>query len=287
MGSSRKILFPLWALLLMGFAGDVPTPARAAASFPRQNLSRFTATHWNAAFELIAALPLPQRIACWADLAAVDSVYAADPLGEGPGNLPDADPLCDFARVDCVTYLEQVYALALSPNYAAFPDTLRRIRYRDGQVDYRWRNHYFVSDWLPANARLVRDATDEVGAGHLRAMTKTISRGKFFAGKGLPQYADLPDEEATTNYIPRGDVKAVAEKLQIGDMIVFVLDTPGIIAGHTGLIRMRNGVAFLQHASLTAKTVVTVPLAEYLRAAPARFLGFKIARPYEPAPAKP
>jgi len=284
---SRKILLPLWVLLLMGFAGDLPTPAQAAVSLPRQNLSRFTTAQWNAAFELIAGLPLPQRIACWADLAAVDSVYAADPLGEGPDNPPDTDPLCDFTHVDCVTYLEQVCALAFSPNYAAFPDTLRQIRYRDGQVDYRRRNHYFVSDWLPANARLVRDITDEVGAGHLRAMTKTIARGKFFAGKGLPQYADLPDEEATTNYIPRGDVKAVAGKLQTGDLIIFVIDTPGIIAGHTGLIRMRNGVPCLQHASLTAKAVVTVPLAEYLRAAPARFLGFKIARPYEAAPAKP
>lgn len=259
-------------------------PAQAALDMPRQNLSRYTPAQWTAAFQLASLLAVPQRIAFWADLAAVDSIYVADPLGEGPQQQPDPDPLTDFQHVDCVTYLEQVYALALSPTYDAFPATLQHIRYRDANIDYRWRNHYTVSDWLPANAWCIRDITDEVGAGVLQPMTKTIARGAFFSGKGLKQYADLPDETATTNYIPRDRIGAVVKKLQTGDMIIFVIDTPGIIAGHVGIVRMDRNVAAVQHASLSAKVVVTTPLVDYLRTAPARFVGCKIARPFAPTP---
>lgn len=261
--------------------------ARAEAALPRQNLSRATPAQWAAAFATLGKLPLAARLACWADLAAVDCRYAADPLGEGPGHPPDPDPRCDYARADCVTFLEQALALALSPDAAAVPSTLQRLRYRDGQVDYRWRNHFFVSDWLPANAWCVRDVTAEVGGDRVRTMRKTIARGAFFAGKGLPQYADLPDEAAETAFLPRDAVPAVLDRLRAGDLAIFVVDTPGIIAGHTGLLRRRDdGTVCLQHASLTATAVVTVPLRAYLRDAPARFVGLKIARPFDPAAPK-
>ena len=181
--------------------------------------------------------------------------------------------------MDCVTYVEQIYALALSESYAQFPDTLRRIRYRDGKIDYRWRNHYTVSDWLPANAWCMRDVTDEVGGDTVKTMTKTISRGKFFAGKGLTQYANLPDEAASTHYISRDDAEQALAKLQTGDMLIFVIDTPGIIAGHVGLVRHIGPTVEVQHASLSEKRVITSPLARYLRNIPARFVGFKVARP--------
>jgi len=255
-------------------------PASGEISVPRQNLSAFTAKHWAGVFATVAGLPLAQRIGLWADLAAVDAAYVGDPLGEGPGAAPDSDPLNDFAHVDCVTYVEQVYALALSTDYTQFPDTLRRIRYTDGQIDYRWRNHYTVSDWLPANAWFIRDVTDEVGAGVTRTMTKTIASGKFFGDKGLQQYTDIPDEEMTTDYIPRDQIEKVLPKLKTGDMVIFVIETPGIIAGHVGLIR-NPGVVSVQHASLTDKKVIISPLADYLKSVK-RFTGIKVARPSMP-----
>ncbi|HEY3417375.1 MAG TPA: N-acetylmuramoyl-L-alanine amidase-like domain-containing protein [Armatimonadota bacterium] len=287
MESYRLLLLPL-AVLFLGMV----IPAHAAVAMPRQNPACFTAAQWTATFTLAAQLPLSERIGLWADLLAVDSVYKADPLGEGPGAAPDPDPLCDFAHVDCVTYVEQVYALALSANRDGFDGLLQRIRYREGQINYRWRNHYTVADWLPANAWCISDITEEVGAGHLRSMTKTISRKTFFAGKGLTQYADIPDEVFTTQYLPRADAAAATGKLKTGDLIIFLISTPGIEAGHVGLIRIKGNTAYLQHASLTAKHVVTVPLESYLKDMPDRFLGFKIARPtgtadVSPAPSNP
>jgi hypothetical protein len=254
--------------------------AHGEISVPRQNPSAFTAKHWEGLFAMAAELPLPQRIGLWADLLAVDAVYVADPLGEGPGAQPDPDPLQDFARVDCVTYVEQVYALALSTDYAQFPDTLRRIRYKNGITDFRWRNHYAVSDWLPANAWFIRDVTDEVGAGVMQTMAKTISRAKFFGDKGLKQYANIPDETATTAFIPRDQVEKVLPKLKTGDLVIFVIDAPGIIAGHVGIIR-NPGVVSVQHASLSDKRVMISPLANYMSGVK-RFVGIKVARPYLP-----
>jgi len=247
---------------------------------PERNLSQYTARQWAATFARAHALPFAQRVAFWADLAAVKSVYVLDPLGEGSGALPDPGPLCDFAHVDCVTYLEQVYALTLSATYTEFPAILRHIRYRESQVAYRWRNHYTVSDWLPANTWFLRDVTEDVGSGTTLRMTKTISRAKFFAEKGLPQYHDIPDEVAVTTYIPRERAVEILGKLHTGDLLIFVIDTPGIIAGHVGLARTDHGVVMVQHASMTQKAVVTVPLQTYLDHLPARFVGIKVARVY-------
>jgi len=273
--------FRIGAFFVAGFilfTLGMSDPLHAGAPVPRTNPSAFTPQQWNDVYATIAKQPLPQRVAFWADRVAINAQYVLDPLGEGAGQQPDPDPLVDFKHVDCLTYVEEVYALALAPNHARFGETLQRIRYKDGQIAYRWRNHYTVSDWLPANAWFLHDVTEEVGAGQTCTMTKTISRAAFFAKKGLTQFHDIPDEVCTTRYIPRNGVKHVAGKLHTGDMIIFIISTPGIIAGHVGIIRIEHGIAYAQHASLSAKKVVTIPLAEYLQRAPARFVGFKIAR---------
>ena len=263
----------LCVLLMLG-AG----PARSAVSIPEENLSALTPLQWDSLFTLASGLPLSQRVAFWGDLAAIDTRYVLGPLGEGSGQTPDAGPLHDFAHVDCLTYVEQVYALAQSRSYADFPAVLQRIRYRDGRVDFRWRNHYTVSDWLPANVWFIHDVTDEVGAGLLHSMTKTISRAKFFADKGLPQYGNIPNETMTTQYIPRAKVHQMLGKLHTGDMVIFIIDTPGIFAGHVGFIRVKDGTVYLQHAGQIARKVQTLPLLDYLKIAPARTVGCKFAR---------
>jgi len=270
----RVLLTGMLLLLLL----IVMLPGRTTVTMPKQNLSELTAQQWTGLFATITGLPLIQRVAHWADLAASGTSYVLGPLGEGHGHPPSTGPLYDFAHVDCVTYLEQVYALALAHSYAEFPSMLQHIRYRDSRIDFRWRNHYTVSDWLPANDWFIHDVTATMGAGVLHTMAKTISRAQFFAAHKLTQYGDIPDESASTNYIPRDKVHTILGKLHTGDMVIFVIDTPGIIAGHVGLIRVQHGTVYLQHAGQLAKTVVTLPLLDYLKSAPKRTVGCKFAR---------
>ena len=250
-----------------------------AMNLSHVNPSCYTVRQWASAFSSVSAFPLRKRIAAWADLTAVDAEYVLGPLGEGPGAVPDTKPLSDFQHVDCQTYIEQVYALALSHSRQEFDETLRHIRYKESIIDFRWRNHYTVTDWLPANAWCIRDVTDEVGSGFTRPMTKTISHAKFFADHGLPQYHDLPDIEQTTEYVPRTQVKDVMGRLKTGDLVIFVVSTPGIISGHVGMIRCQGTTVSVQHASQTAKKVIISPLEHYVDNMPARFVGCKFARP--------
>ena len=276
------ILFSMFLTLL-----TFPHPAETAVTMPQGNISRASQAQWTNLFTLADALAPADRVAYWADLTAVGAVYAADPLGEGPGTTPDDGPLLDYARVDCVTYVEQVLALTLSSNTEEAMTTLQCLRYKDGVIDFRWRNHYFVSDWLPNNNPWLEDITGVVGGDACRTMTKTISRKRFFADKGLPQYADIHDEIMTTSYLPRERVADTLPALRQGDLVVFVISTPGIIAGHVGLLRAHPDGLALQHAGSKAGAVVTQPLLAYLKAAPTSFLGCKFARlrPLGPMPA--
>ena len=60
---------------------------------------------------------------------------------------------------DCVTFCEVVLAAALARDFAEFETSLRRIRYRHGDVKWEERNHYFA-DWT-------RRASTTTSAGRL------------------------------------------------------------------------------------------------------------------------
>ncbi len=272
---------PVFSLLVIGLTGSLG----AEATLPQKNPTTWTPRQWTQAFAVAAELPLASRIGLWADLMAIDSTYVADPLGEGAGNGPDADPLCDFARVDCVTFVEHVFALALATTRNEAQSVLNRLRYRDGQIAYRWRNHYFVADWLAANAWLVPDCTASLATAPLMTMTKSIARGAFFAQKGLLQFAQEPTQELSIAYLPRARTAELLPRVRTGDLLVLLVDRPDLDAGHVGLIRVVGASVQLQHASLTAKAVVTVPLLPYIQDLPPRFVGLLIFRPRAPSKA--
>lgn len=264
------LLFALSCLLMR--------PLSAAVNMPLINLSAATAAQWTALFTQAAMLAPAQRIAFWADFAAVGAVYSLDPLGEGAAAKPDSDPLCDFAHVDCVTYLEQVLALATASDNTQFMSKLQAIRYRESQIAYRWRNHYFVADWLSNNAWLLQDISEAVGGELCQTMTKTISRASFFAEKGLADCQDIPDETITTSYIPRDKIAQIIPNLRTGDVVIMVIDKPAIFAGHVGLIRNTAPEMSLQHASSRGGKVLMQPLLQYFKTAPDYIVGCKFAR---------
>ena len=51
---------------------------------------------------------------------------------------------------DCVTYNEFVLAVAMARDVPEFEDALRKIRYHNGEVVWRERNHYYA-DWSRSN----------------------------------------------------------------------------------------------------------------------------------------
>src|SRR2546430_371168 len=86
-------------------------------------------------------------------------------LGEGPYELYDPDPMYCLEKSDCVTFVEHTYAMALSRDWPSFFRTLQRLRYKEGKIGMRTRNHESVADWDPNNAWLFEEITSRLGDG--------------------------------------------------------------------------------------------------------------------------
>ena len=88
--------------------------------------------------------------------------YQLGALGEGRLGRYDQFPLYRTDAFDCLTYVETVLAIALSPNLKAFKQTINHIRYQDGHVSYLTRLHFTELDWNKAHQRqhILKDITD-------------------------------------------------------------------------------------------------------------------------------
>lgn len=100
--------------------------------------------------------------------------YQFSPLGEGKG--VDSDPLFRNDSVDCLTFIEQSMALALSPKASQALPVLNRIRYRS-EVLYEDRNHLMEAEWIPNNLAkgFIRDVTRIVGGSEAVETFKQIT----------------------------------------------------------------------------------------------------------------
>jgi hypothetical protein len=202
--------------------------------------------------------------------------YRLDPLGEGPSGDVDRDPLFDRRRVDCLTFVEQVLAEATAPSKSDFMARLQRIRYHDGVVSFRTRNHYTVTDWLPHNAWLVEDVTRALGGTRTERMVKLIDHSAFFRRHGCDP-AGAGKDRSETRYIPREAVSVLAVRIPSATLAIFVQRRPGIIAAHCGwLLRLPGRPLILRHASRRHGRVVDEPFLDYLSRQPRNIAGVKL-----------
>lgn len=156
-------------------------------------------------------------------------------LGEGPFERHDPDPLYCLAASDCVTFVEQTYAMALSDGWAPFFRTLQRIRYRGGEIGFSTRNHFTEADWNVNNRWLFEDVTASLVPGAVVPMRVPTDRAAFFARKGIQ--TETPVEVVETTYVPREKLAEVAAHLRDGDVVEIVRGTPETpYVGHMGLI---------------------------------------------------
>jgi hypothetical protein len=142
-------------------------------------------------------------------------------LGEGPYELYDPDPLYCLEKSDCVTFVENTYAMALSRDWPSFFRTLQRIRYKDGKIGTLTRNHESTADWIPNNAWLFEEITEKLAEGKATApMHQTWRPAAFFAQWGIGQ--DLPSVTIDTVYIPWANISSIVPELQDGDLCLIV-----------------------------------------------------------------
>jgi hypothetical protein len=196
-------------------------------------------------------------------------------LGESPFELYDPDPMYCLTASDCVTFVEQTFAMALARDWSSFFQTLQHIRYKDGRVGILTRNHFTEADWNVNNAWLFDDVTEDVSGGGVRPMTSSIDRAAFFAKFGI--VCDEPVQPFVGRYIPRKRLPVAARRLKTADVVEIVRGAKGAqYVSHMGLI-LHNpaGAPMLLHS--TQPAVREEPLLQYVDRHP-EVLGIKVLR---------
>ncbi|MGZ3481126.1 MAG: N-acetylmuramoyl-L-alanine amidase-like domain-containing protein [Myxococcaceae bacterium] len=207
--------------------------------------------------------------------------YAHSPLGEGEG--PDPDPRLRLDRMDCLTFVETVMALALSSSVEDVVHVLDSIRYRS-RPDYAGRNHLMEAEWLPSNAAkgLVRDVTLELGGEAARPGWKVIGPEAWASttarGLALPPEA-RPTGRFPLPLLPVDAVAGRAGQWPSGTLLLLVReDAPWRITrvSHLGFVVQRGGKTYLRHATRGWKDGVVDEELAHLLARHARY-SWKIA----------
>ncbi len=293
-------------------AGAAPAGPPAAATTPQPESPAWDDKDWDI-FSQKVQWSVGQRL----DTLGMGEAMAR--LGETfvgtayvPGTLNPEGPervVINFRGLDCVTFVENVYAMnrfvrevgaeALDDRERAqiqYEELLADVRYRDGELDgYESRLHYF-SEWIADNSRrgLVEDVTSEfdpvADPEPINFMTTHTD--------AYPQLSD-PDAVAAIRaaeerlnqagrwYIPQEKLPALADRIRTGDIIAATSTVEGLDIAHTGIALWRDGKLHLMHAPLVGKDV---QISE--ASLPDRLLrisgqdGIMVARPQDPRGAR-
>lgn len=207
----------------------------------------------------------------------LDTPYKSNTL-----NTADGEKLIvNLRELDCVTFVENVLALAFLPKYTsssedAFKKNLQKIRYRDGIIeDFTSRLHY-SSDWLYEMQQnlLLKDITADLGGiKHTKEINFMSGHHELYpALKNNPQLLtkikNMEDSinKRTRYYIPKSDIDKVYSKIKAGDIILITTNIAGLDTSHLGIAILYNGTIHLLHASSEYKKVMISlsPLKEYM-----------------------
>ncbi len=197
----------------------------------------------------------------------VGTPYNLTCTGDGPYALLEAWPLVNFKETNCMAFCEHVLALSISDSWDHFFDNLQQIRYRDGLIGMKTRNHYTMADWLPQNNWLLQDVSAKVGGSYTHQVTRTISHRTFFKGKGMTDMRDvLPDRTITLDYVPLEALDKVKERVKAGDILALLFaNKTNIFSAHMLMIVEKNGQKIIRESSNSKMTTFDTPYDQWVR----------------------
>jgi hypothetical protein len=207
------------------------------------------------------ALPIGPRLES-ASRPLLGSPYLRHPL-IGSADTPEVFTI-SLDGFDCVTLVETVLAAALAEQRSRFVDVVRQVRYADGVIDWRKRNHY-MTGWLRRNAQ--RGVVHEVRPGH-----KAVARNRR-----LNVLAGLPAREIVLRCVPKRRLYRFRHEIETGDILVFASTKSNRDFFHLGLAVRQGEEVRLRHASRSRQKVLDQDLLEFLNMN--RMSGVVVARP--------
>lgn len=195
---------------------------------------------------------LPDRVVAIAR-RNIGQPYEIYLLGESPFESIDGQPVYCLDRSDCVVFTEHTLAMALSRDWPQFLAVLQRIRYRNGEIGVRTRNHYTEADWNRNNRWLATDVTEALAGPAAARFSQDVDRAKFFRERYKLDEA-IPRETIDEAYVPFEQIDAVRSSLRNGDIVNFVSGNgQKRWVGHVGLVAIgSDGAVNLIHSAKPA-----------------------------------
>ncbi len=207
------------------------------------------------------------------------------------------------SRLDCTTFVETVLALTLcmkngKRSFGDFTHYLRLVRYKDGNVAYETRLHYF-SVWNADNTKkgFVVEETGQGSPSSLFSCTQTLDLSYMTTHTALypalrkdaSMAAEIREMEKSLSgtavkYIPKSsltDYNALKSCIRSGDIIAIVTSKKGLDVSHLGIASWHpDGTLHLLNASQIRKKVINEPMTlyEYMQQHPSQ-LGIRVIRP--------
>ncbi len=175
--------------------------------------------------------------------------------------------------MDCFTYLDYVESMRLSSSFPESKQVLKKIRYRDGKVEFTKRNHFFT-DWAVYNSDKVIDITSNISSKNAVRVKKNLNR----KADGTVYLPGIPVEAREISYVPTSAIDAeLLKSLKTGDYVGIYTDLQGLDVSHTGIIVKKNDEIFIRHASSRKinRRVVDENFENYIQNKP----GFIVLRP--------
>lgn len=191
--------------------------------------------------------------------------YKPDPL-IGSADTPEVFT-ASLDGFDCVTYIETVLALARASNVSDFIDGLRRIRYEQGRIQWKRRNHY-ITRWIQNNAGegIVRP----ISAPAVPMLTKE---------RLLNVVPGLDQQLMRMKWVPKRAVPRLEPHMHTGDLIFFVSTRKNLDVFHAGIIVRDGRKTLMRHASRSQGGAVEQELRQFLNSN--RIAGVIVVRPRE------
>jgi hypothetical protein len=168
---------------------------------------------------------------------------------------------------DCVTFCETVLAAARAGNHDRFDSVLKTIRYHDGVVSWRERNHYFF-EWGQHNVEnQVCKPIDMAGSIEIEKNVywhRALGRRRF-AIRVIPSAVFLGNKALLAN----------------GDIVGFITRRSNLDYFHVGFVAMGGGGnLMLRHASQSKRRVLDERMDRFVAVNRVRYV--TLLRPQEP-----
>lgn len=204
--------------------------------------------------------------------------------------------IINLRELDCTTYAENLLALARTlksenQTFQQFAAEIKKIRYRDGELDgYPSRLHYF-SDWIYNNKdnQLVSTPADEFGEPFPNKVSfMTTHPDSYRHLKENPEYISvIGQQEAAINsnnyyFIPKEKIGEYEHLLKEGDIIGLTTSINGLDVAHVGVLVQQDGEFHLLHASQSNLKVEISdePISSFLKPN-SKNTGIMVARPVD------